>query len=51
MIPLGIALMIVGLLLRIAVLWSLGVLVLLIGVVLFVLGAIGHAIGGRRHYW
>jgi hypothetical protein len=48
---LGLALMIVGLLIRVAILWSLGLLVLLIGVVLFVLGAIGHAIGGRRHYF
>lgn len=39
--------MIAGLLLRVAVLWSLGLLVLLIGAELFVLGVIGHAIGGR----
>lgn len=43
--------MIVGLLLKIAILWSLGVLVLIIGIVLFILGAIGHEIGGRRHYY
>ncbi|WP_374684050.1 DUF6131 family protein [Streptomyces sp. TBY4] len=22
-----------------------------IGVVLWVLGSVGHAVGGRRHYW
>jgi hypothetical protein len=33
------------------VLWSLGVIVLIIGLVLWLLGALGHAVGGRRHYY
>ncbi|MEU7121543.1 DUF6131 family protein [Streptomyces zaomyceticus] len=23
----------------------------MIGVILWILGAVGHAVGGRRHYW
>jgi len=43
--------MIIGLLLGVPVLWSLGVIVLIIGLVLWLLGALGHAVGGRRHYY
>lgn len=51
MIMLGVLLLIIGALLKVGVLWSLGVLILIIGLVLWVLGAMGHAIGGRRHYF
>jgi hypothetical protein len=51
MIILGIVLLIVGFLLKVAILWSIGIAVLIIGLILALLGAVGHAIGGRRHYW
>jgi hypothetical protein len=51
MIILGIVLLIVGFLLKVAILWSIGIAVLIIGLILARLGAVGHAIGGRRHYW
>jgi Family of unknown function (DUF6131) len=51
MIILGIILLIVGFLLKIAIVWTLGILALVIGLILALLGAIGHAVGGRRHYW
>lgn len=51
MIAVGLILLLLGFLLRIAILWSLGSLVLIIGVVLMLLGALGHAVGGRRHYY
>jgi Family of unknown function (DUF6131) len=47
----GVVLMIIGLLLSVPVLWSLGVIVLIIGLVLWLLGTLGHAVGGRRHYY
>jgi hypothetical protein len=47
----GIVLMIIGLLLGVPVLWSIGVILLVIGIVLWILGAVGHEIGGRRHYY
>jgi uncharacterized protein DUF6131 len=33
------------------ILWILGIVVLVIGLILALLGAVGHAVGGRRHYW
>lgn len=51
MIILGIALLIAGFLLKIAILWALGIIVLLIGLVFVVAGMAGHAVGGRRHYF
>jgi uncharacterized membrane protein HdeD (DUF308 family) len=51
MIILGVILLIVGFVAKIPVLWSIGIAVLAIGLVLVLLGATGRAIGGRRHYW
>ena len=51
MIVVGIVLLIIGYLLKVALLWSLGVIVLIVGLVLLLLGALGHAVGGRRHYF
>ncbi|MCZ0978538.1 DUF6131 family protein [Streptomyces diastatochromogenes] len=51
MIILGIILLVVGYLLGISLLWTLGIILVVIGALLFVLGSVGHAIGGRRHYW
>jgi Family of unknown function (DUF6131) len=51
MIILGIILLIAGFLLKISILWTIGIIVLIIGVVLALLGATGRAVGGRRHYF
>jgi hypothetical protein len=51
MIILGIILLIIGFVAKIAILWSIGIAVLVIGLILLLLGMAGHAIGGRRHYW
>ena len=51
MIVLGIIALIAGFVLKIAVLWSIGILLVVVGVVLAVLGSIGRAVGGRRHYY
>lgn len=51
MIIVGIVLLILGFILSIPILWSIGIVVLVIGLVLVLLGAAGHAVGGRRHYW
>jgi hypothetical protein len=32
-------------------LWSIGMIVLVVGLLLWILGALGHAVGGRRHYY
>ena len=51
MIVLGIILLVAGLLLKISILWTIGVIVLVIGLALMVMGRLGHAVGGRSHYF
>lgn len=51
MITLGVILLLLGLLLDIGILWTLGVILAIIGVVLAVLGSMDRAVGGRAHYW
>ena len=51
MIILGIILLIIGFIAKIAILWTNGIIVLVIGLILLVLGMLGHAVGGRRHYY
>ena len=51
MIIIGLILMLIGLVAAIPVLWSVGIVVAIIGLVLLVLGRTGHAVGGRHHYW
>jgi hypothetical protein len=51
MIILGIILLIIGFIAKIAILWTIGIIILVIGLILALLGAIGRGIGGRRHYW
>jgi hypothetical protein len=49
MIILGIVLLIIGFIAAVPILWSIGVIVLVIGLVFLIFGSLGHAIGGRRH--
>ena len=51
MIILGIILLLIGFLLNIPILWTIGVVLLVIGLILFVLGSTGRAVGGRRHWY
>jgi Family of unknown function (DUF6131) len=51
MIVLGIVLLIIGFLTHIAILWTIGIIVLVLGLIAVLLGTMGHAVGGRRHYW
>jgi len=52
MIVFGIALLIIAALVpKLVVLWGVGILVLVIGVIFAILGTLGHAVGGRRHYY
>jgi len=47
---LGVILLILGFVFAIPVLWTIGIIVIVVGAVLLVLGATGRAIGGRK-YW
>lgn len=50
MIALGVILLILGFVLKIQILWTIGIIVLVIGAVLWILGAVGRPVAGRR-YW
>jgi hypothetical protein len=50
MIVLGLILLVLGWLLGISILWTIGLIVLIIGIVFLVLGQTGRAVGGRK-YW
>jgi hypothetical protein len=51
MIGLGLLLLIVGYIVKVAVLQTIGVVLLVIGAVLWVLGSVGRGVGGRRHWY
>lgn len=51
MILLGVILLIIGLLVGVSLLTTIGGVLLAVGVVLWLLGATGRAVGGRRHYF
>jgi len=51
MIVLGLVLLLLGLVLGIGILWTAGIIVLIIGAVLLLLGRTGRPVGGRAHYW
>jgi hypothetical protein len=50
-IVIGLILLIIGFIAHIAIVWTIGIVVLLIGVILALLGSLGHAVGGRRHHF
>lgn len=51
MIVLGLVLLILGAVLDISILWTLGIILALVGLVLWALGTAGRPIGPRAHYW
>ncbi|MFD5574297.1 MULTISPECIES: DUF6131 family protein [Streptomyces] len=51
MIVLGVILLVIGLVAGLSILWTIGIILVAVGVVLWALGAMGHAVAGRRHYW
>jgi membrane-bound ClpP family serine protease len=52
MIVFGIVLLLVAVLIpKLAVLWFVGIIVLVVGVILAILGTMGRSVGTRRHYY
>jgi hypothetical protein len=51
MITLGIILLIIGLIAKVAILWTIGIILLVVGLIVVLLGSMGRAVGGRRHYY
>lgn len=50
-IVLGVILLLLGYFLGIQLLWVLGIILLVVGAVLFLMGSMGRSVGGRRHYY
>ena len=51
MLIIGIILLILGFVFSISILWTIGIIILVIGAILWILGAVGHPVGGRRHWF
>ena len=51
MIALGIILLIVGFVTGISILWTIGLILAVVGIALWAMGSMGHEVAGRRHYW
>jgi hypothetical protein len=51
MIALGVVLLILGFVFSVPILWTLGIIALVVGLILAIAGAAGHEVAGRRHYW
>ncbi|MEL5960316.1 DUF6131 family protein [Streptomyces sp. NPDC047917] len=51
MIILGVILLVVGFVTGISILWTIGIILAVVGLILWILGGMGHAVAGRRHYW
>ena len=51
MITLGVILLILGIIIKIPILWTIGVIALVVGLVLLLMGMMGRAVGGRAHYF
>ena len=51
MIILGVILLIIGFVAQVAIIWTIGIIVVLIGLVLAIAGFTGRELAGRRHWY
>jgi Family of unknown function (DUF6131) len=51
MIILGVILALLGFLLAVPILWVIGLVLIAVGAILWIAGAAGREVGGRRHYY
>ncbi|GAB2457910.1 hypothetical protein [Jatrophihabitans fulvus] len=51
MIVLGIILLIIGFVAKIAILWTIGIVLVVVGAILWILGTTGRKVGGRAHWY
>jgi hypothetical protein len=50
-IVLGIVLLVLAAIIDSGILWTIGGILVVLGVIFWILGAMGRAVGGRRHYY
>jgi hypothetical protein len=48
---LGVVLLVLGLIFSVGILQTLGIILVVVGALLYVLGTVGRPFAGRRHYW
>jgi hypothetical protein len=51
MIVLGLILLLIGLVVSSSILWTIGLVLILVGAVLWILGSTGRAVGGRARWY
>jgi len=51
MIIAGLIFLLLGLITGLGILWTVGVVLLVVGAILWLLGSAGHRVGPRAHYW
>jgi len=51
LITIGAILLILGFIFSIPILWTIGLILVVVGAVLWILGATGRKVGGRAHYY
>ncbi len=51
MIVLGVVLLLIGFIAKVAIVWTLGIIAIVVGAVLAIAGTAGREIGGRRHWY
>ena len=51
LITLGIVLVILAAIFNSVILWTIAGILIVLGVIFWILGALGRAVGGRRHYY
>ena len=51
MITLGIVLLVVGFIAKVAIIWTLGIIAVVVGAILALVGMGGREIAGRRHWY
>ena len=51
LIILGVILLIIGFVAKVAIIWTIGIILVVVGAILALLGMTGHAVGGRRHFF
>lgn len=51
MIALGVVLLVLGLIFGVGILTTIGIILIVVGALLWVLGSVGRQVGPRAHYW
>ncbi len=51
MIVAGLILLLIGFIAKVAIIWTIGIVVLVVGLILLLMGAMGREVGGRKHFF